>query len=71
MDPSERGGMKAALLSVLAGDVFRGTPIRGGLARFRAIYYLFSLIHLRRSIAAWRRRAFNIREDSQVRLSRG
>ena len=71
MAPSERGGMKPALLSVLAGDVFGRTPIRAGLAKFRAIYYIFSLIHLRRSIAAWRRRAFNIREDSQVRLSRG
>jgi len=71
MAPIERGGMKAALLSVLAGDVFGRTPIRAGIAKFRAIYYVFSLIHLRRSIAAWRRRAFNIREDSQVRLSRG
>ena len=71
MSPSERGGIKAALLSVLAGDIFGRTPIRAGIAKFRAIYYIFSLIHLRRSVAAWRRRAFNIREDSQVRLSRG
>ena len=31
MSPSERGNMKKALLSVLAGDLFRSTPIRAGL----------------------------------------
>jgi flavin-dependent dehydrogenase len=71
MAPSEKGGMKKALLSVLAGDVFGRTPIRRGLNLFRTVYYVFSLVHLRRSIAAWRRRAFNIRDDSQMRLSRG
>jgi flavin-dependent dehydrogenase len=71
MAPSDRWDMKKALLSVLAGDVFGRTPIRKGLMLFRAIYYIFSLVHLRRSIAAWRRRAFNIRDDSRMRLSRG
>jgi flavin-dependent dehydrogenase len=71
MSPSDRWDMKKALLSVLAGDVFGRTPIRRGLAMFRAVYYIFSFIHLRRSLAAWRRRAFNIRDDSHMRLSRG
>ena len=71
MSPSERFDMKKALLSVLAGDIFRGTPIRRGLFFFRLTYYAFSLAYLRRSLTAWRRRAFNIRDDSEMRPSRG
>jgi hypothetical protein len=71
MEPSEKGGMKAALLTVLAGDLFGETRFKRGLYAFRAIYYLMSLAHLRRTISAWRRRMFNIRDDSEMRLSRG
>ena len=71
MAPSDKWDMKKALLSVLAGDVFRDTPIRRGLRMFRMVYYVFSFIHLPRSLRAWRRRAFNIRDDSVMRLSRG
>ena len=70
MSPSDALDMKKALLSVLAGDIFGHTPIRRGLRFFKAVYYVFSLVHLRRTIAAWRRRAFNIRDDSEMRLSR-
>ncbi|MGZ5083607.1 MAG: NAD(P)/FAD-dependent oxidoreductase [Usitatibacter sp.] len=71
MAPSEKLSMKKALLSVLAGDLFGRTRIKPGLYAFRAVYYLFSLANLRRSLAAARRRAFNIRDDSEMRLSRG
>jgi flavin-dependent dehydrogenase len=71
MAPSDRLDMKKALLSVLAGDIFGRTPIRRGLMAFRAVYYLYSLVHLPRSLRAWRRRAYNIRDDSVMRLSRG
>ena len=71
MAPSDRFDMKKALLSVLSGDLFRDTPIRRGLFFFRIVYYAFSLVHLKRSFTAWRRRAFNIRDDSEMRLSRG
>ena len=70
MSPSDRLEMKKALLSVLAGDIFGGTPIRRGLRFFKAVYYIFSLVHLRRTVTAWRRRAFNIRDDSEMRPSR-
>jgi hypothetical protein len=63
--------MKKSLLSVLAGDIFGSTPIRRGLMAFRAVYYLYSLAHLPRSLRAWRRRAWNIRDDSVMRPSRG
>jgi flavin-dependent dehydrogenase len=71
MQPSQNLDMKKALLSVLAGDLFGSTRIKPGLYAFRAVYYLFSLANLRRTVAAWRRRAFNIRDDAEVRLSRG
>jgi flavin-dependent dehydrogenase len=71
MAPSDRLDMKKALLSVLAGDIFGRTPIWRGLMAFRAVYYLYSLVHLPRSLRAWRRRAYNIRDDSEMRLSRG
>ncbi len=66
MAPSDRLGMRKALLSVLAGDIFGRTPIRRGLMAFRAVYYAFSLVHLRRSLRAMRRRAYNIRDDSEM-----
>ena len=71
MAPSDKLDMKKALLSVLAGDIFGSTPIRRGLFFFRLAYYAFSIANLRRSLTAWRRRAFNIRDDSEMRLSRG
>ena len=71
MKPREEFGIRAAVISVLAGDLFRGTSIRRGLLLFRAIYYLTSLGDIRRSLAAWRRRAFNIRDDSEMPMQRG
>ena len=71
MKPREEFGIRAAVISVLAGDLFRGTSIRRGLLLFRAIYYLTSLGDIRRSLAAWRRRAFNIRDDSDMPMQRG
>ena len=70
MSPSEKLGMKKALLSVLAGDLFGETRIKPGLYAFRVVYYLLSLANLRRSLGAWRRRAFNIRDDSEMRQAR-
>ena len=45
--------------------------IRRGLMAFRAVYYAFSLVHLPRSIRALRQRAFNIRDDSEMRVKGG
>jgi flavin-dependent dehydrogenase len=56
MNPSERFGLHRALISVLAGDIYRGTRWRVPMLVFQAIYYLKSLALLRQSFAAWRRR---------------
>jgi len=57
--------MEEALLSLLAGDLFRGTPIRWSLRAFKCVYYLNNLAHPWRSLKAWRgrRRAIRDRQD--------
>ena len=71
MEPREDFGIRAAVISVLAGDLFRGTAITRGLMMFRAIYYLTSMGDIKRTFAAWRRRAFNIRDESELPMQRG
>ena len=63
--------MKKSLLTILAGDLFQGTRFRRGLFFFRFTYYMISFMHLPRTLAAWRRRALNIRDEPEMRLSRG
>ena len=70
MSPSDKLDIKKALLSVLAGDLFGKTRIQRGLFFFRVVYYAISLANLRRTLGAWRRRAFNIRDESEMRLIR-
>ena len=54
--------MQEAVLSLLAGDLFRGTPIHWSLRAFKGVYYVTSLLNLRRCLAAWRRRKQALRE---------
>jgi flavin-dependent dehydrogenase len=58
--------MEEALLSLLAGDIFGGTPIWGRLRLFKALYYALSFAHLGRSLRAWRSRAANIRSGADT-----
>jgi flavin-dependent dehydrogenase len=60
MSPSNRFRLQEALLSVLAGDVFRGTPLRLRLFAFKLLYYLGNLLNPRRSWAAWLKRRQSI-----------
>ena len=52
---------KEAVLSVLAGDIFGKTPIWRSIAVFKTLYYLGSLVKLKRTVKAWRMRKHNIR----------
>ena len=56
MAPRPPVRLKAAVLSLLAADIFRGTPIQFPLFLFKAIYYVTSIIHWRESLASWRQR---------------
>jgi flavin-dependent dehydrogenase len=62
MHPTNRFRLKSALLSVLAGDIYRGTPIGPSLLLFKVVYYLYSVRNLRETLAAWRRRRQIIRD---------
>ncbi|HJS89994.1 MAG TPA: NAD(P)/FAD-dependent oxidoreductase [Steroidobacteraceae bacterium] len=53
--------IKEALLSLLAGDIYGTTPIWAALRAFKLIYYIHTLAHPRRSLAALRARVSNIR----------
>jgi hypothetical protein len=56
MHPSDKLRMQTAVISLLAGDLFRGTPIQKSLRAFKTVYYLWSLFNPRRAIEGWRRR---------------
>ena len=47
--------MRQAVISLLAGDVFRGTP-RVAVTLFKIIYFILSLERLKRSLVSYRRR---------------
>jgi flavin-dependent dehydrogenase len=61
MSPRNVLRMKEAILSLLAGDIFGGSPIGPSLRAFKVLYYINTLLTPRRSLAAWRQRAINIR----------
>jgi flavin-dependent dehydrogenase len=54
--------VQAGLLSVLAGDVYRDTPIRTRILIFKVVYYASSLRHLKRTLLAWMRRRRAVRQ---------
>ena len=59
MAPSNKFRLQEAVISILAGDIYRGTPLRARLAMFQLIYHLKSLGSPLKSLLAWfkRRRA--------------
>lgn len=71
MAPRNDLRMKEAMLGLLAGDIYGDTPIWNSLRAFKAVYYIFSTLNLKRSLQALRRRALNIRPDEPERLTAG
>lgn len=69
MAPRNLLRMKEAMIGLLAGDLYSDTPIWQSLRAFKATYYLLSLLNLRRSLSAARRRAANIRPDESGRMT--
>lgn len=61
MNPRDLLGVKRAVLSVLAGDIFLKTPIWNSLRMFKAIYLLTSALNLRRTLGGLRQRTANTR----------
>jgi flavin-dependent dehydrogenase len=52
--------IKEAVISLLAGDIFRQTPIKWRLMLFKAIYYMKTAVDFKASYAAFKRRRQNI-----------
>ena len=65
MQPSNFWRLKEALLAILAGDIFRGTPLGIRLLMFKLIYHLNCLASPKRTLMAWRRRRRIIAETYQ------
>jgi flavin-dependent dehydrogenase len=65
MSPRNLFRMEEGILSLLAADIFRRTPIRLPIFLFKLIYYASSIIHWRESLASRRQRhqAWNSRLD--------
>ena len=60
MSPRNIMGIEAAMLSLLAGDVFRRSTVRTRLMLFKAIYYISSALTPRRTLNAWRQQRRNL-----------
>lgn len=67
MGPRNMFRVKEAVMSMFAGDIFGKTPIWPSLYVFKAIYYIGSLLQLRRTLDAARRRKINISDTAPVR----
>ena len=63
MKPRNFCRIQEALLSLLAGDVFRSSSVHLRLLVFKAIYYVGAVREARHSLAAWRRRRQALQED--------
>ena len=71
MAPRNDLRMKEAMLGLLAGDIYGDTPIWNSLRAFKAVYYVFSTLNLKRSVRALKQRAMNIRPDEPGRMTAG
>jgi flavin-dependent dehydrogenase len=69
MDQGDHTWFKEGVLSILAGDVFRNTPIGLRILAFKGVYYLHNCFSPLRSLAALRRRKRIIREPGAAAAS--
>ncbi len=60
MSPRNILGIEAAMLSLLAGDVFRRSSVRTRLLVFKLIYYISTILTPRRSYMAWQQQRRNL-----------
>jgi flavin-dependent dehydrogenase len=60
MSPRNILGIEAAMLSLLAGDVFRRSTVRTRLLVFKLIYYISSILTPWRTFAAWQQQRRNL-----------
>ncbi|MEJ8825760.1 NAD(P)/FAD-dependent oxidoreductase [Variovorax humicola] len=63
MYPRNMWRMQEALISILAGDLFRGTPIWPRLMGFKAIYYASCITIMPQAFKTWAWRRKNLKES--------
>jgi len=63
MAPRNMLRMQEALLSLLAGDLFSGTPIHWSLRSFKLVYYTASIMQWHANFTAWRKRRRMVRSE--------
>ncbi len=66
MAPRNVWGVQSAVVSLLAGDVFRVGPVRPRLYLFRVIYYLNFLADLPTALRAWWKRREDIKSPDEA-----
>ncbi|HEV8016815.1 MAG TPA: NAD(P)/FAD-dependent oxidoreductase [Stellaceae bacterium] len=63
MSPRNILGIESAMLSLLAGDVFRRSSVKTRLIVFKTIYYVSSVLTPRRTFEAWLRQWRNLQVE--------
>lgn len=66
MDPRNLWRMQEALLSILAGDLFRNTPVGPRMLGFKVVYYLSCLTILPQAVKTFLWRRNNVRQELMV-----
>ncbi len=66
MHPRNPLGVQSAVLSLLAGDIYRQRPFLGSLWLFKLIYWVSSGFNLPRTVRAWRQHRRDIAEVGAV-----
>lgn len=61
MAPGNNFRIQEGIISLLAGDLYRDTPVKSRLFMFKIIYYIMCLFHFPDTLASYRRRKRNIR----------
>ncbi len=61
MSPHDVLRMPEAVTTLLAGDVFRKTPVRRALFFFRLVYYITAAANFKATVSDWSRRRRNVR----------
>ena len=67
MHPNNLFKAKQGLMSLLAADIHHGAAYRRSLWMFKVLYYVISVVNLRRTYAGWKRRRHNIRDWGQLK----
>jgi flavin-dependent dehydrogenase len=62
MYPSNPLRMREAVMSILAGDIYRGTPYKASLLAFKSFYYMNLMRNPFSAVRSWRVRRNNIKD---------